>query len=81
MFVSPLDIEYVLSWVGQLVGDSVPPVSLMLHIHLVTRLLRAVDAHEEDVVPGVGAVNRERVLFTKDGSVKAGSLAGDRAAI
>ena len=77
MFISPLNVENVLSRIRELVGDSVLPLSLVLDVHLVAGLLWSVDANKENVVPGVRAVYGEGVLFAQDRSVNAGSLAGD----
>lgn len=77
MFISPLNVENVLSRIRELVGDSVLPLSLVLDVHLVAGLLWSVDANKENVVPGVRAVHGEGVLFAQDRSVNAGSLAGD----
>ena len=57
MFISPLDVENVLSRVRELVRDSIAPVSLMFDVDLVTRLLRAVYSDKEDVVACVRAVH------------------------
>ena len=74
MLVSPLDVEDVLARVYQLVADPVPLLPLMLDKHLVTRLLRPVDAHKEDVVAGLGAVHREGVLLAQHWPLEAGAL-------
>ena len=81
MFISPLDIENVLSRIRELVGHSVLPLSLVLDVHLVAGFLRTVDAHKENVVAGVRAVHGEGVLFAQDWSVNAGALAGDGSSI
>ena len=65
MLVAPLDIENVLTGISQFVAHTVPPVSLVLDIHLITGLLGTIDADKQDIVAGPGAVHRERVLFAQ----------------
>ena len=52
MLIPPLDIENVLTRIQQLVAHTVSPVSLMLDIHLITRLLWTIDANKQDIVAG-----------------------------
>ena len=52
MLIPPLNIENVLTRIQQFVAHTVPPVSLMLDIHLVTRLLWTIDANKQDIVAG-----------------------------
>ena len=81
MLVSPLDIENVLTRICQLVAHAVPPVSLMLDIHLVTGLLWTIDADKQDIVAGSGAVHGEGVLFAQQRSVNAWTVACDSSSI
>ena len=81
MLVPPLDVEDVLAGVYQLVTHAVPPVSLVLDKHLVTRLFRPVDAHKEHVVAGLGAVHAEGVLLAQHRPLEAGALAPDLAGL
>ena len=81
VLVAPLDVENVLAGVYQLVGDPVPAVALVLHKHLVTWLLRPVDADKEHVVAGLRAVHREGVLLAEGGALQARALALHRAGI
>ena len=57
MLISPLDVENVLAWVRELVGDSVLSLALVLDVHLVAGFLRTVDADKENIVPGMRAVH------------------------
>ena len=81
MLVAPLDIEDVLAGVQQLVAHAVPPLPLVLDQHLVTRLLRAVDADKQDVVAGGGAVNCEGVLLAEYRTLETGAMASDLACV
>lgn len=81
MLVSPLHIDDVLAGVYQLVADPVPPLPLMLDQHLVTGLLRPVDADKEDVVAGGGAVHREGVLLAEHRALEAGAVTPDHVGI
>ena len=81
MLVTPLDIEDVVAGVQQLVAHAVPPLPLVLDQHLVTRLLRAVDADKQDVIASGGAVNREGVLLAKQRTLKTGAVAPDLAGV
>ena len=81
VLISPLDIEDVLAGVQQLVAHAVPPLPLVLDQHLVTRLLRAVDADKQDVIAGGGAVNREGVLLAEHRTLEAGAMTSDLACV
>ena len=81
VLISPLDIEDVLARVQQLVAHAIPPLSLVFDQHLVTRLLRAVDADKQDVVAGGGAVNCEGVLLAEYRTLEAGAMASDLAGV
>ena len=81
MLVTPLDIEDVVAGVQQLVAHAIPPLPLVLDQHLVTRLLRAVDADKQGVVAGGGAVNREGVLLAEYRTLEAGAMTSDLAGV
>ena len=81
MLVTPLDIEDVVAGVQQLVAHAVPPLPLVLDQHLVTRLLRAVDADKQDVIAGSRAVHCEGVLLAEYRALEAGTMASDLACV